>query len=146
RGRHPLWSADGRPIIYSDDQPSRNSSLWEVAFSDGQENGVEPPHALTIDRGRDLPSSASRDGRRVAYTVEEEPSQVEVGPFDAEAGRELGRFEAITSGDQKIDFWSFSPDGRSIVYSSHRGAGSTIWRADRGQLPAALTSDSRFND
>jgi serine/threonine protein kinase len=145
-GRRPLWAAGSRTIIYSDAQPGRNFSLWQVPFSitKGQVSGAASP--LTIGRGWDLPGSVSPDGKRIALSTSEETFNLEVLPFDAEGGRVTGTPRPITTGNQRISFFSFSPDSRSTVYNSVRGAENHIWRAGLGSAPVQLTADPNFLD
>jgi len=82
----------------------------------------------------------------VAFTAQDQSFNLEVMPFDAEAGRPLGKPEPLTVGNQLIFFLSFSPDGHSIAFDSRRGAESHLWRLDRGSPPQALISDSAFSD
>jgi Tol biopolymer transport system component len=146
RGHRPLWNADGTAIIYSSAEPGQNYSLWQVpvSASEGTVSGL--PQPLTIGRGRDLPGSASRDGRRLAFTAQTQSFNLGVMGFDAEAGRETGKPEALTVGTQLIFFLSFGPDSGSLVFDSRQGASSHIWRFDRASGQQALTSDDAFDD
>ena len=146
RGNHPIWNAAGDAIFYSSQEPGRNHSLWQVPIAITDAAVAGPSQPLTIGRGRDLPGAVSRDGKRVAFTVQEDSFNLEVMPFDGEAGRELGPAELLTIGNQLIFFHSFSPDGRALAFDSRRGADSRIWRLDRGGVPQELTSDSSFED
>ena len=146
RGNHPIWSAAGDAIFYSSQEPGRNHSLWRVPISTANAMVMGPSQPLTIGRGRDLPGSVSRDGRRVAFTVRDESFNLEIMPFDVEAGRVLGAAEPLTVGNQLIFFNSFSPDGRALTFDSQRGSNSHIWRLDRGGVPQALTADGAFYD
>ena len=145
-GRQPLWRADGGAVIYSDDATGHNFSLWEIPFSPARRGPAPPAQPLTISHGRDLAGSASHDGRRIALTVQQQSSNLELMPFDAEAGRELGNPEAVTAGLQSIYFWSFAPDGRSFVFDSRRGGSASIWRGVRGEPPVLLTGDADTDD
>jgi len=143
RGHHPIWSASGLAIIYSSET---NYSLWQVPISQADGSATGPSQPLTIGRGRDVPGAVSRDGTRVAFTAQEQSFNLEVMPFDAEGGRETGRPEPLTAGNQLIFFLGFSPDARSVVFDSRRGAQSTIFRVDRGEPPLPLTADASFDD
>jgi Tol biopolymer transport system component len=145
-GHHPLWNANGTAIVYSSEEPGRNYSLWQVPVSTAEARVTGPPQPITVGRGRDLPGSVSRDGRRVAFTAQDQSFNLEVMPFNAETGRPLGKPEPLTVGNQLIFFLSFSPDGHSIAFDSRRGAESHLWRLDRGSSPQALISDSAFSD
>lgn len=146
RGKRPVWSADSRAIIYSNTEAGKNLSLWQIPFSlaDGTTEG--PAEALTVGRGRDIQAAVSHDGKMIAFAAQELAFNVEMLPFDAEQGRQMGAPQPITSGNNSIYFLSFSPDGRSIVFENHLGQSGHIWRADIGSLPIQLTSDPKFTD
>lgn len=145
RGKHPTWQANSEAIIYSNTERGKNQSLWQILFSSasGEASDAEP---LTIGRGRDAQTAVSRDGKRVAFTALNLSFNVEIVPFDAEAGRVMGTPQQITIGNDVIYFVNFSPDGRSIVFESHRGATSHIWRTDIGSPAVKLTSDPNLDD
>jgi Tol biopolymer transport system component len=146
RGRQPMWAADGASVVYTNDAAGSNYSLWEIPFSPESGTVAGPPRALTVGAGRDLATSASRDGTRIAFTKQSRSSNLELLPFDAEAGRELGPPTQLTSGMQSINFWSFSPDSKSIAFDAQRGGGSSLWRVGHDGAPVALTGDDRYVD
>ena len=82
----------------------------------------------------------------MAYTAIQTTFNLEVVPFDAEAGRVLGPPRVVTTGNQVSYSMRFSPDGRSVVFESSRGAGRHIWRVDIGAEPVQLTSDPKFKE
>src|SRR6266481_2756785 len=61
-GQHPVWSTNAQSIIYSNGDPGKSFSLWQVPFSttEGDTSGV--PQPLTVGRGRDMQPAISRDG------------------------------------------------------------------------------------
>jgi Tol biopolymer transport system component len=93
-----------------------------------------------------MQAAVSRDGKMIAFAAQDLSFNIEILPFDAEIGRQTGAPQPVTLGSNTIYFLSFSPDGGSIVFESHRGASSKIWRVDLGSPPVQLTSDPNFND
>ena len=146
KGKHPVWSADARTIFYTNVEAGRNYSLWQVPFSSANGSVAGDPSPLTVGRGRDTQATVSRDGTLIAFSALEVSFNLEAAPFDAEAGRQTGPPQPITRGSDLIYFHSPSPDGRSVVYDSHRGASSYIWKVDHGSPPVQLTSDPNFDD
>ena len=146
KGKRPAWGANSQTIIYSSTEAGKNQSLWQVPFSTstGEVSGSFEP--LTVGRGRDTQAAVSRDGKLIAFTALNLSFNLEALPFDAEAGRQTGPAQAITDGNDVIYFMNFSPDGRSVVFESHRGASSHIWRTDLGSPAVQLTSDPNFDD
>lgn len=146
RGKAPAWSADSGAIIYSNKEPGKNLSLWQIPFSlaEGKPAGRAEP--LTVSRGWDLHAAVSRNGKMIAFTAEEDSFNVEAVAFDAESGRVGGEPKPLTTGQNINFFVNFAPDARSVVFQSARGSSTHIWRADPGSPPVQLTSDPEFND
>jgi eukaryotic-like serine/threonine-protein kinase len=141
-GRRPVWTPDGRSIVYSNADPGRNLSLWKLPFSSAKGSADGPAEPITIGRGVDTQAAISRDGRQIAFTALEQTFNVETLPFDAETGRITGEVKVLTSGNHDIEWKSLSPDGRSLVYEN----GGRVWRLDPGQAAYQLTSDPSFTD
>jgi len=145
-GQHPVWSVDSNAVIYSNGEPGRNYSLWQVPFSTEHGRAPGPPQPLTLSRGRDTHATVSRDGRQLAFTALEISFNAETLAFDAEDGRVLGPPQPVTSGSGVTFFQSFSPDGRSVVYESRQGTSSHLWQVNRGSTPVQLTADPASAD
>ena len=143
RGRNPAWDSAAQAVVYVNLDEGKNHALWELPFST-VEGKPGTPRPLTVGRGSDWRPAVSRDGSLIAFSGVTAAFNMELEPFDAEAGKVLGPPRALTSGRQSIYFMRFSPDGRSIVYQSSRGAGTHIWRMEIGGAPVQLTSDPRF--
>ena len=145
KGRHPAWDSGSQSIVYVNSDEGKNNSLWALPFSTADGKAGEP-RPLTVGRGRDWRPAVSRDGKLIAYTALTTTFNMEVASFDAEAGKILGVPRVLTSGNQIVYFMRFSPDGRSVVFQSSRGAGSHIWRLDLGADAVQLTSDPKYEE
>ena len=93
-----------------------------------------------------MQAAVSRDGKLIAFAAQEISFNVEALALDAETGRVTGTPQPITSGSDIAYFLNPSPDRRSVVFDSKRGAASHIWRVDLGSAPVQLTSDPNFDD
>ena len=143
-GQHPVWSPDAKSIIYSNGESGKSFSLWRVPISTKEGLASGPAEPLTVGRGRDMQAAISRDGKMIAFAAQTLSFNVEVLPFDAEAGRQTGEAKAATEGANAIYFCSSSGD--SIVFESRVGTNSHIWRVDPNSLPIQLTSEQDFTD
>lgn len=144
-GTCPAWLSTNK-IVYSNGEPGKNFSLWEVPFSDKDGKILTPSRPLTIGHGRDLFASPSRDGSRIAFASVDLSSNLEVMPFDADGRGVAGAAHAITQGNDTAYFSNFSPDGRTVVFQSTRGASAHIWRTDSESGEVQLTSDPNYID
>jgi len=52
-GRRPVWRANSGTVIYTNDEPGKNHSLWQIPFdvTDGTVLGAAEP--LTVGRGHE---------------------------------------------------------------------------------------------
>jgi Tol biopolymer transport system component len=147
RGRHPVWNADSTAIIYSNGEPGKNYSLWQVPFALASGTVAGDAAPLTVSRGRDTQAAVSRDGKSIAFTGEDVEFNIETMPFDAETGRPMGAPQVITAGHSLNYFFDVAPDRRSVVFETHRGTNFQIWRGDIGKAGVdQLTSDANADD
>ena len=144
RGGQPVWSPDGKSIIYCNGEPGTGESLWRIPFNPGAGTAEGGPEPLTVGRGRDTQATVSRDGRRIVFAAQDVAAELQEIPFDPEAGLPRGEARTLAAGRQLISFLCPSPDGRAVVFEALRGDGTRIWRVDVGSRPVALTTDPRY--
>jgi Tol biopolymer transport system component len=83
----------------------------------------------------------------IAFAGQDVEFNIERMPFDAETGRPMGEPKAITSGHSLNYFFDVAPNGRSVVFESHRGSSYHIFRVDIDEASVnQLTSDGAFDD
>jgi len=130
----PVWMPDGRDIIFSSGAHLAQRGLWRVASSPGNSPRKEPlgEDAWTL--------AASRDGRRLAYSRM-------VFDSDIWAVRLRSRTETASPPAKLISSTridsnpEYSPDGKRIVFNSHRSGTQEIWTAEAdGTNPRQLTT------
>jgi len=141
-GRRPVWAPDGRSIVYSTGEAGKNSSLWKLPFSTAKGTAEGRGEPLTVGIAPNTQASIAGDGRQIAFTALEQTFNLETLPLDAEAGRVTGEVKELTAGKNDIQFKTFSPDGRSVVFLKS----GRIHRLDAGQPAYPLTADPAFDD
>ncbi len=146
QGEYPAWGAGSSSILFTDDQPGKNRTIWMAPFSLDRGELSGPTQPLTFGRGADLGAAVSRDGSSIAFSSVDETLNLEELPFDAEGGRVLGAERDLTAGSNRIGFFDSSPDGKSIVFDQDRGAGSHLWRVDPHSPPVELTRDPAYSE
>ena len=112
----PLWTRDGRKIVYSSSQTGPYGLFWKSADGTGQ---TEP---LTLSPGQIVPSSFSPDGKQlVFYNVGE--SRLMVLGLDGDR-----RPRPLTAATQFLERNpDISPDGRWIAYESNESGNYEIY-------------------
>jgi serine/threonine protein kinase len=136
RGTNPNVSADGRFIVFEDQR-----SIWIANVDGSGVHKVEGPEPLyyTIPRTPAL----SPDGSTIAYF------QAELGPngdfwtVSASGGTPVRLTQDLREGG-----WpAWTPDGRTIVFSSARAGSRTLWQIPaRGGEPTPLTVGAGEDD
>ncbi|MEP7148133.1 MAG: protein kinase [Acidobacteriota bacterium] len=145
-GKHPVWSADGSSIFYTNVEAGRNYTLWQAPFSIQEGKLVGEPSPLTVGRGRDTQPAVSRDGKLIAFSALDVSFNLESVLFDAESAKIQDSPRPLTSGSDLIYFFSTPDNAETAVFDSHRGASSFIWKVDETSPSVQLTSDPKFDD
>ncbi len=124
----PVWTSNGRALIFTRNGTSGIPSLWRMTLS-----GHRTPEPLPISAGNSPSIALSRQGNRLVYAR---------GTYDSDIwGIELpASFDGLDQ-DLKPKLWigaqseqeipQFSPDGRYIAFESTRSGNGEIWIADR---------------
>jgi hypothetical protein len=141
-GRYRLstWSPDGRYLVFGSDL---GGMFWTRA------DGAGRPQPLTrIKNGRQLPSSFSPDGKRLAYFERNNAPgsrawQIWTMPVeDSEGQLKAGKPEQFLETQFSDRSPEFSPDGRWLAYVSYESGRSEVYL--RAFPPAASGPGSKW--
>jgi Tol biopolymer transport system component len=138
--RPTAWSADGRWLLYTTDQPKTGLDVWAIPMS-----GERRATAVLQSTANESDAQVSPDGRWIAYVSDETGrNEVFVRSFPESKGKWL-----ISSGGGTRPRWR--TDGRELVFVSGEGMltsvaieGSPELRIGREQPLFSLRSASEF--
>ncbi len=136
----PVWSADGQHLIFSSSGGGDNPDLWVMALDE------RFPRRLTQTPRAEREPALSPDGRRIAYTLEDEGglfTEIYLADLDIEAAALSNLTQATDAAGSSYNP-SWSPDGLLIVFASDRSGDSDIYLMDHeGFNEQVLTLDGR---
>jgi Tol biopolymer transport system component/DNA-binding winged helix-turn-helix (wHTH) protein len=124
----PVWTSDGRAILFSRSEQAGNHSVWRINLSVPRKTEPVP---LSADSSSSL--DLSRQGNRLAYTRESLNSNiwaVDLQPPNGRTSRTIGPRLWISS-SQEASTPQFSPDGQQIAFQSGRSGSDEIWVCGR---------------
>ena len=105
----PIWTPDGRRLVFSSTKEGRRQIYWQPADGTGQ------PQLLVADEHSVWPGSWSRDQKTLAVTRQPPTDRNDIGLFRPGEGVASAPFLAGSA--QK--YWPrISPDGRWLAYMS----------------------------
>jgi Tol biopolymer transport system component len=137
----PIW-AGSRSLLFV----SNRGGGLDVYQSRIDRNGRPDGDPVRITTGLEAEAiSLAADGSRLAYSVLTETSNVWSLPIPkgADAPASVGAADPVTSGNQIIEFFRISPDGRWLAFDSDRGGAADIWRQPlSGGEPERLTTEA----
>jgi Tol biopolymer transport system component/DNA-binding winged helix-turn-helix (wHTH) protein len=146
RAYGPVWSEDGREIIFWDGGSPR-AVLWRIYISGSEGRSTEPRRLVALGENA-IEAAISPRGHRLAYTSSSSHSSIW---RTAAPGGSKARDEKISrseNGDTPFIYSTrndlapeFSPDGKRIAFMSSRSGNWEIWVCDSDGLnPIQLTS------
>ncbi|QHN03399.1 hypothetical protein FTO74_08510 [Granulicella sp. WH15] len=133
----PIWSPDGRHLVYSD--LTDQHALVEVEIETDKIQRLTPPYDLTKDL-RDFYPRYSGDGRYIAYAHYTSHGSGDLYLLD----RTTGNTRQLTHDQSAIRGLSWLPDHKSLVFASDREGSSILWtmNAFSDVVPRLLPADS----
>ena len=142
----PIWTEDGREIVFWDRAAMHQSGLWriDVSGSASRSNEPQPLVALGENAGD---ASISRRGHRLAYTSFSSHSSIwRIAAPDGSKTRDE-KSARSANGDTPFIYSTrddsapeFSPDGKRIAFMANRSGNWEIWVCDSdGSNPVQLT-------
>lgn len=114
----PVWTPDGDRVVFASDRTG-GLSLWSQRVEEDKPRG--PPEPIYKDLGRARPLGMTRDGSYY-YQLQTGMVNVQVATLDPATGALVGEPSPAAIefvGSNLSPDWS--PDGRLLAYTSHRG-------------------------
>ena len=121
-GRQLDWSPDGAFIAVTDKaSPGEQFRLMLINVKDGSRRDVTLPPGQTIG---DMCPAFSPDGKRLAFLRALSSGIGDIYVTSIEGGA----VRRVTFDNRYIVGFAWTPDGRSIVFSSERGGNAALWQ------------------
>jgi Tol biopolymer transport system component len=111
RSGSPVWSPDGKWLIFQSGQVGGGSGLVRQPF-----DGSRPQERLTSTAARYMPSSWSPDGQYLIFTSNSRPGTFDIGLLPLEGNGEPQWIISSGAGECCSDL---SPDGKWLAYVSN---------------------------
>jgi eukaryotic-like serine/threonine-protein kinase len=128
--REPRLSPDGRRVAVSINDETRRSDIWIYDAERGTKSRV------TVEK-HNLAPLWTPDGTRLTFSSG--------GATIEEVSADGGRRQVLVAPRPGQYPWSWSPDGRTLLYSVDDATGSDLWALSRGGAPQPLLVRP-FND
>ena len=139
----PIWTPDGRHIVYSSAQGGPPNIFWRPADGSGDEV------RLTNEQTPRFPSTFDRTGRQLVLTNQRAGNadfdvSVLAIDGDAAAGFKAGTVQTLVGTPASEVFGSVSPDGKWLAYASDEGPRFELYvrsfASDGGRWQISTTS------
>ena len=121
----PVWSLDGRHILYVSSAGGIRDIYSQRVESDGKPSG-DPVRLTTGLNPHSI--SLSRDGRSLAYSQFVMTSNVYALPLTTRGVVRTDQLRAITSGNQIVEAMAVSADGRWLAFDSNLAGNQDIYK------------------
>jgi Tol biopolymer transport system component len=138
---NPLWSADGRYLVFRA-LSQRARGIWWI-----RADGTGQPQLLTPSNNLQLPNSFTADGKRLAFNEVSPATGDDIWTVPIEtssSGLRAGKPEPFLQGAFHERAPTFSPDGRWMAYMSNEsGRFQTADFERRGSDSGVVTQRAR---
>jgi Tol biopolymer transport system component len=121
----PVWARDGRSLLYLSSRAGGRDVFQQAVGRSGRPSGG--PVQLTTGLNA-FAISVSADGAHLAYAEFAERSNVWAVDLPAAGVVSVARARPVTTGNQTIEGFGLSRDGRWLAFDSNRGGPQQIYR------------------
>jgi Tol biopolymer transport system component/DNA-binding winged helix-turn-helix (wHTH) protein len=121
------WSPAG-DAIYLEGRSADAVNVWRVRVDPETLEWRDGPDRLTIGSGSDTSIAPSPDGKKLAFTAQNERTRLWSVPFDATHRQVLGEGKPINALSADALYPDVSRDGSHVVYRISRRGEYELWR------------------
>lgn len=141
---NPVWAPSGRELLFLSDRGG-TMNLWRVAIEEatGQTSGEPTP--VTLPVGYAMFVNAAPSGDLVYAQADHRTNLYAVG-YDALRQTVTGGVETVAGSREPMHNFSFSPDGRRLVYDAVGVSQEDIWVANLDGTGRRRLTEDRFVD
>jgi Tol biopolymer transport system component len=127
--RSPVWSADGRSVLYLSNVAGASDLHQQRLTPDGERDGA--PVRLTTGLGA-ATMALSASGSTVVYSVVRRRSQIWSAPIPPRGTPPTSALTLVTREAQAVEGLDVSRDGKWLVYDSDRSGNQDIYKVGVG--------------
>jgi len=136
-----VWSPSGRHI-YFEGRAGSGQHVWRITVDPRSLAWIAGPDRLTSGAGDFGGIAISRDGSRLALTLDSSRTRLWAFPFDTAAGRLTGNGWPVTSGGSGEYDAAAPDDGTKVAYRTTRGNQQEVWERSVGDHRERLLATS----
>jgi Tol biopolymer transport system component/DNA-binding winged helix-turn-helix (wHTH) protein len=120
------WAPSARALYF--EGASRGvTNVWRVKIDPSSLRWIGAPERLTTGAGQNRDLALSADGRRLAFTIQNEQTRLWSFPFDPQRGRLTGASSALTIQGVDASSPDVTRDSSRLAYRIVRGARHELW-------------------
>jgi Tol biopolymer transport system component len=121
------WSPGGRDLYFTGESKG-TSSVWRIGVEGDGLRWTSGPERLTTGPGVNRDVAVSRDGKHLAFVIQDERTRLWAYPFDPVRGTIHGTATPLTN--PGANAWSpdISRDGSHLAYRFVRGTRDELWQ------------------
>lgn len=120
-----LWAPSGR-AVYFEGTTRGVQNLWKATVDPRTLRWLSLER-VTTGPGSDTDFEVSPDGRKLAFTVRDEPTRIMSYEFDAGAGRISGGGQPLSPFGVSAWMPDLSRDGKRLVFTTERNGKQELW-------------------
>src|SRR5207244_1882640 len=125
----PAWTPDGHHLLFVSDRDGARD-VYAVRLASSGSPAGKPSRITAGLNAHGI--SLSADGTRLAYAVYTSRANVWAIPIPTDGPISVDRATQITTGNQTVEDFTVSPDGRWLYFDSDRSGNADLYRMPLG--------------